>query len=157
MRTVISIIFLSILMIVSCKETSSERNIETKNEIIDTNKSAQAIKNNYALFKKAMQEDNADFFKGLYTKNAVFYTPTKTLKGNEEIRNSFEKMIKSGNVIECTPIELDFYESTAFEIGQAKITNKSGELLAKERYIVIWKKIGDKWKIHRDIPLKEKK
>jgi ketosteroid isomerase-like protein len=40
---------------------------------------------------------------------------------------------------------------SAYEVGQYELTDQSGKVLDKGKYVVIWKLDGGRWKLHRDI------
>lgn len=113
------------------------------------------ITKKYVDFEAAMKYKKADFFIDLYTKNSVFYHVNRNTFGNDSIANDFKAMMQANIVISCKPVDVEVYGDSAFEIGNATIT-KNDSLIAKERYIVIWKKVNNQWKIDKDIPIKTK-
>ena len=40
---------------------------------------------------------------------------------------------------------------TAIEVGRAELFDAAGEIADTLKYIVIWKRVDGKWKLHRDI------
>lgn len=138
-------IFCVVLTITSC----------TNNKTISNGEFKEIITQKYENFKTAMEQQDSDFFKNLYSDQSVFYHLNSKTIGNTNIAKDFKSAIDAGIVISCTPIDVEVYNNTAFEIGNAIITKNKQEI-AKERYIVIWKKENDDWKIDKDIPLKTK-
>jgi len=47
--------------------------------------------------------------------------------------------------------EVEAQGNLAFEVGEAPVFGPEGQQLDNSKYIVIWKKNGDDWKMHRDI------
>lgn len=109
----------------------------------------------YQGFKKAMEQNDSEFFKNLYTDQAVFYHLDRKTIGNTNIASDFKSMMEANVVVDCKPIDVEVYGNVAFEMGLAIIKNKEGKFLDQSRYIVIWKKEGDNWKIDKDIPIKK--
>ena len=40
---------------------------------------------------------------------------------------------------------------TANEVGKLELRDAEGKVLDRAKYVVIWKKEGGSWKLHRDI------
>ena len=59
--------------------------------------------------------------------------------------------VNAGVQIRLEAVEVEGHGDTAYEVGRATITGADGETLDEAKYIVIWKKVGDAWKLHRDI------
>ena len=48
-------------------------------------------------------------------------------------------------------MEVEKHGHTANEVGELEIRGADGQVLDRAKYIVIWKKEGSAWKLHRDI------
>jgi ketosteroid isomerase-like protein len=53
--------------------------------------------------------------------------------------------------VTLTTLEAEQHGDTAIEVGRATIADAKGKTLDIAKYIVIWKRAGGKWKLHRDI------
>ena len=53
--------------------------------------------------------------------------------------------------IKLTTLEVEHFGETAWERGSSEAAGPDGAVLAKGKYIVIWKRFGDEWKLYRDI------
>jgi len=58
---------------------------------------------------------------------------------------------RPGHTLEFQTAELDVQGNTAIEIGAYVRRQRDGSTFNRGRYIVIWKRVGDEWKIHRDM------
>jgi ketosteroid isomerase-like protein len=87
-----------------------------------------------------------------YTEDAqMFAANMSPVRGRAAIESVFKFTGGRGQTLEFRTEELDVHGSTAIEIG-AYVRKEQGGVVADEgRYIVIWKRICDEWKIHRDM------
>ena len=53
--------------------------------------------------------------------------------------------------VALTTLEVDDLGDTANEAGNLEIRGADGQVLDQAKYVVIWKKEGGSWKLHRDI------
>lgn len=60
----------------------------------------------------------------------------------------FNSGIKGGSL---TTVEVEGHGNTAHEIGKYELRGVDGKVLDHGKYVVIWKKEGASWKLHRDI------
>lgn len=144
---------LGALTIVGCLANLASCSVSKKSTSNEALKGV--ITEKYAGFRDAMKRKDPEFFEALYTRNSVFYHLEHNTIGNTEIARDFGKMMENDVVISCQPVDVEVYGDAAFEIGNATIT-KGGDVIARERYIVIWKYEGGDWKIDKDIPIKVK-
>ena len=63
----------------------------------------------------------------------------------------FQGAIDGGLDVRLEIMEVEGYGDTAYEVGKATIMDADGQTLDDSKYIVIWKKVGDPWRMHRDI------
>jgi uncharacterized protein (TIGR02246 family) len=50
-----------------------------------------------------------------------------------------------------TTVEAEGHGTVAHEVGTYELRDQAGKPLDKGKYVVIWKKVGTQWKLHRDI------
>jgi ketosteroid isomerase-like protein len=74
------------------------------------------------------------------------------IRGTEAIQKFWQGAINSGIAgIGLKTIEVFAQGSTATEVGQYELRDKAGKVLDHGKYIVIWRRDGDKWKLLRDM------
>lgn len=87
-----------------------------------------------------------------YTEDAIFLLPhMNEIKGRAAIEAVFKVSAGLGHALQFDTLELEGNENSALEIGQYKRTDSAGEMLDKGKYMVVWKRVGADWKIHRDM------
>lgn len=83
---------------------------------------------------------------------AVLFNNMPTVKGTENLVKVWSSFINAGvRNIELTTIEVWGDENYITEEGTFIIKSNEGAQLDKGKYLVLWKKVGGKWKLHRDI------
>lgn len=87
-----------------------------------------------------------------YTEDAQLLVPhADTIRGRPALEAVFKRTASQRQVYEFITVELDGDANSAFEIGQYRRTDASGQLLDRGKYIVRWKRVDGDWKIHRDM------
>lgn len=88
-----------------------------------------------------------------YTTDAqVFPTGQDVVKGNAAIAAYWKAGMEGpATQFALTTLEAEQHGDTAIEVGQATIKDAQGATLDIAKYIVIWKRVDGKWKLHRDI------
>ena len=106
------------------------------------------------LFTQAWEKKDAAGVAARYTADAeLLPTGSEPVKGNAAIQAFWKAAIDAGTAATAkfTTIEAEEHGDTAIEVGQAEMLDAKGKHLDTVKYIVIWKKIDGKWKMHRDI------
>jgi ketosteroid isomerase-like protein len=102
----------------------------------------------------------AAFLKGDGAAVAALYTPnaqllpanSEAVSGTAAIQKFWQGVIDSGvRGAKLTAVEVEGHGNTAHEVGQYELSDKAGKLLDRGKYVVIWKRDGSQWKLHRDI------
>ena len=75
-----------------------------------------------------------------------FVTGTQAIA--EFWQGAFDAGIK-GAALET--VEMESHGNTAHEVGTYRLLDADGKALDHGKYLVIWKKEGSSWKLHRDI------
>ena len=105
------------------------------------------------VFMEKFEEGNAAGLASLYTENGQLLPPNAgIIEGQEAIQAFWQAVIDMGvkeAVLEI--IEVDGQGNTAIEISKFKMKDVDGNVLDHGKYIVIWKRVEDNWKLHRDI------
>jgi uncharacterized protein (TIGR02246 family) len=101
-----------------------------------------------ALFEKRDAKGVAE----LYTDDGMLLPPgSPTVQGREQIEKFWKTVMDSGvTKVTLETLEAEGFGDTAFERGKYALWNKEAKELAKGHYLVIWKRIAGKWKLHRD-------
>lgn len=112
----------------------------------------QSINSSYKKLTQAIKDgDAAKIASQFYTEDAKFYPPNGGVaEGRMQIEQAFGGLINAGLVVSPEAQEVERLGDAVYEYGIATLHNKEGKMLGKERYIVIWKKEGDSWKMYRD-------
>lgn len=92
-------------------------------------------------------------FSQLYTEDALIMLPgSEALQGRAGARQFLAGAKQRGvRKVVLTTHELEVSDNTAWERGSAVVSRADGSVAAKNKYIVIWKRTTDGWKLHRDI------
>jgi uncharacterized protein (TIGR02246 family) len=89
----------------------------------------------------------------LYTDNAqLLPAQSDFVTGTEAIGQFWQAVFDSGvKGVSLVTMEVERHGDTAYEVGKLEIRGADGKLLDHGKYVVIWKKEGTSWKLHRDI------
>ena len=88
-----------------------------------------------------------------YTTNARILPPgSSPLSGAAAIAGYWGQGMQGGiKGIRLTTLEAEQHGDTAIDVGSAELVGDAGAVLDTANYIVIWKRVDGKWKLHRDI------
>ena len=83
---------------------------------------------------------------------AVMFNNMPSVNGTENLIKVWSSFINAGiRNIELTTVEVWGDENFLTEEGTFIIKSNEGAELDKGKYLVLWKKVDGKWKLHRDI------
>lgn len=104
-------------------------------------------------FARMIEQGDASEVGSLYTNDAQLIPPGgEVVKGKPAIQAFWAGVIKMGiRRVDLTTAELDEGDDTAIEVGSGKLFTAAGDQIDEVKYIVVWKLVGEQWKIHRDI------
>ncbi|HUF57551.1 MAG TPA: SgcJ/EcaC family oxidoreductase, partial [Thermohalobaculum sp.] len=110
-----------------------------------------AIEGRLDAFEQAFNAGDAAAVAAFYTEDAVALPPgAPMVRGREAIQAMWQGAIDGGFTdLELTPEEIEVIGDTAIEMSTLSGTTADGPTTGK--YIVVWKKSGDDWLLHRDI------
>jgi uncharacterized protein (TIGR02246 family) len=89
----------------------------------------------------------------LYTNNAqLLPAQSDFVTGTEAIGQFWQAVFDSGiKGASLVTVEVESHGDTAYEVGKFELRGADGNVLDHGKYVVIWKKDGTSWKLHRDI------
>lgn len=89
----------------------------------------------------------------LYTEDAKLLPPNAdVMSGRDAIQAFWQGAMDMGiKSAEIDVLEVEGYGDTATDVGAFKLWAEGGQLLDEGKYIVIWKRRRNEWKLHRDI------
>ena len=112
-----------------------------------------AIEAGNKAFSAAVARGDAAAVAALYTSTAQVLPPGGEIaRGQDAIQKAFQGAIEAGmRDVPLTTLEVEAHGDTATEVGTWTWKGKDGATIDHGKYIVIWKKEGGEWRLHRDI------
>jgi ketosteroid isomerase-like protein len=113
----------------------------------------KAIESASAEFSAAFAKGDAAKIAAMYTADAKAYPPgAAVVSGTAEIQKMWQGMIDSPvKSLELTTEEVEASGNFAYETGRFLLKDAGGQTVDQGKYIVVWKRDGAAWKLHRDI------
>ncbi len=104
-------------------------------------------------FEAAFAKGDAAGVAACYSPDAQLLPPgSPMVSGNAAVQAYWDGAMKSGlKGVKLNTVEAVQHGDTAIEVGTADVTGADGGRLDDAKYIVIWKRVDGKWKLHRDI------
>jgi ketosteroid isomerase-like protein len=113
-----------------------------------------------AAIEAANAKFSADFAKGdanavasHYSTAAWAFPPNGEItRGREAIGKIWKGAMDAGvKEVKLTTVEVEPHGDTALEVGTYALIGEGGKTIDSGKYVVVWKRQGGQWKIHRDI------
>jgi ketosteroid isomerase-like protein len=88
-----------------------------------------------------------------YTADAEAFPPNSdVVRGRPALEKLWKSVVDSGiNAFELATKEVESQGNLAYEVGTYVMKTKDGKVADRGKYCVVWKKVGGKWLLHRDI------
>jgi uncharacterized protein (TIGR02246 family) len=107
-------------------------------------------------FAEAYSRSDAKAVAAFYTEDAIAFPPGgEMVKGREAIQQMWQSTMESGvKSLAFTVVDVGASGDLAHETGTALMNvQPAGKdpTTASVKYVVVWKKQGNDWKLHRDI------
>jgi ketosteroid isomerase-like protein len=104
-------------------------------------------------FSAAFAKGDAAALSAMYTSSAIAFPPNGEIaRGQTAIQSIWKGAIASGlKGLVLTTAEVETHGDTAHEVGNYEMRDAGGKAADRGKYIVIWKREGGQWKLHRDI------
>jgi uncharacterized protein (TIGR02246 family) len=104
-------------------------------------------------FMDAVKSGDAAGLAVLYTENGQVLPPNGDfVTGKGAIQMFWQAVMDMGiKEAKLEIVEVEAHGDTAIEVSTFTLHGEGGQVLDKGKYIVIWKREGGQWKLHRDI------
>ncbi len=133
---------LALLLIVGCAAPQQDT----------TDEARAGIEAMLTQWMAAFNQGDAAGVAACYTEDAQILPPnSEIISGPEALQARFQGGIDAGLKIRLQTVELESHGDTAHEVGTYTLMGENEQTMDEGKYIVIWKKVGEEWKIHRDI------
>ena len=134
---------LALLLIVGCAAPQQDTTDEARAGIEATN----------TQFMEAFSQSDAAVVAACYTEDAQLMPPNgEIVSGREAVQEAMQGFLNAGvKEIRLETTEVEGHGDTAHEVGTYTLMGENEQTMDEGKYIVIWKKVGDEWKLHRDI------
>ena len=105
------------------------------------------------VFMERFGQGNSAGVARLYTEDGQFLPPNSDeVIGKNAIQGAFKGLMDAGiKAIQLETLEVENYGDTASEVGRFTLKDEGDQILDRGKFIVIWKLVAGKWKLHRDI------
>ncbi len=113
---------------------------------------AAAISAAQRQFLRLFAMNNVAGIGACYTEDAqMLVANMELIVGRASIASVFKFTAVQGHVLEFQTRELDIHGTTAVEIGSYTRKRRDGSTFDRGKYMVVWKRVGDTWLMHRDM------
>jgi uncharacterized protein (TIGR02246 family) len=113
------------------------------------------IDDQLAIFKSAFNQGDSATIASLYTPDATLLPPdSERIDGRAAIQAFWQGAIDAGmKMDELQAVDVDASNEIAGEVGKfvLSVPGENGPTKVTGKYIVVWKREGHTWRLHRDI------
>ena len=110
-----------------------------------------AIESTNAAIAKLVAAKDAAGIANLYTVDAAVIAPGAPIaRGSTAIEAFWKGAVGGTKSAKLTTLAVEASGDLAMEEGEATLVDNAGKATSS-RYVVVWKRVGDVWKLHRDI------
>lgn len=108
-------------------------------------------------FEEAVGKGDSDGMASLYTPDAIAFPPDAPMsKGRENVKKLWASVISGMGLksVKLETLDLEIAGDMACEVGEATLglePKGAKAATAVVKYVVVWKKVGGQWRLHRDI------
>jgi uncharacterized protein (TIGR02246 family) len=115
----------------------------------DLRESIQAVNEE---FGAAYRRGDARAVAAMYTQGGQLYPPNENIVAGREAIEKFWKAAMDSGVkgVELKTTEVEGLGNSVVEAGIYTLYAKDGATLDRGKYLVVWKRVGGRWKLHRD-------
>ncbi len=103
-------------------------------------------------FRSAYSKADAKAVAAMYTEQAKLLPPhAQTVAGRPAIEAFWKSAMAAGiRDVELKTLEVESFGDTVVEEGTATLYGDGNRTVDKGKYLVVWKRAGGKWRLHRD-------
>jgi uncharacterized protein (TIGR02246 family) len=103
-------------------------------------------------FEAAAAKGDAKAIAALYTPSGQALPAGGDVVSGTEAIGTWQGVLDSGvKGVRLKTLEVDSMGDSAHEVGQYELLDSGGKTLDRGKYVVVWKKEGGRFKLHRDI------
>lgn len=104
-------------------------------------------------FAAAFGKGDAAAMAKMYTADARVFPPNSdAIQGADAIQKLWKGAMEMGvKSVKLQATEVEAHGSVVHEVGSYSMLAADGKQLDRGKYLVIWKREGNAWKLHRDI------
>jgi uncharacterized protein (TIGR02246 family) len=133
---------LAVLALPVCSGSAAAQDAEARAAIAAVNQQFMAI------FKSA----DPAALTALYSSTGQLLPPHGDIvTGTQAINQFWQGFLAPGIAVTFTSLEIETHDDTGHEVAYYTVTGEGGKVLDTGKYIVIWKREGGQWRLHRDI------
>jgi uncharacterized protein (TIGR02246 family) len=113
----------------------------------------EAIAEQNKKFEEAFAKRDAAAIAEQYGNDAqCLYDGQDIIRGKKAIEEAWKEILSSpAKKVKIQTLEVDEHGDWAVETGKYTMIDADGKVIFDGKYMVIWKRDGDGWKIHRDM------
>ena len=125
-------------------------------KVSQQNSDLEQIKKNSKAFSQAYMDGNFDKLVSLYTEDAKIFPMNQGIIGGKEGLKKYWTLPENVKILhhDATPTEIRIDNEYAYDYGLYEgktLTKDKKEVSWKGKYVIVWKKINDDWKMYLDI------
>jgi uncharacterized protein (TIGR02246 family) len=104
-------------------------------------------------WEAAVSRGDAAAIAALYTATGqLLPSNSEVVTGRAAIQKFWQGFLDSGiRAATLRTLEVEAHGDSAHEVGEYEVRDQAGKVLDRGKYIVIWKREGTSWRLHRDI------
>lgn len=104
-------------------------------------------------FAAAFSAGDASAVAALYTEDAMLLPPNGDFVSGKAAIQAFWRSVLDMGVASAklTVAEAESFGDTAWEVGRYNLYTAAGDPIDEGKYIVVWKRTEEGWRLHRDI------
>ena len=104
-------------------------------------------------FVAALSRGDGAGIAAMYTANAqMFPANSDIVSGPQAIEQFWQGAVDAGiRNLTLTTLEAEAQGDIAYEVGTYTLPGEAGKMIDVGKYVVVWKRVGGQWKLHRDI------
>jgi ketosteroid isomerase-like protein len=104
-------------------------------------------------FMAAFRAGDATGLVALYTTTGQLLPPNVDTMASQAAIQAFWQGVMDAGIrsVQLEIAEVEGHGDTAIEVSNYTLCGEDGQVLDQGKYIVVWKRKGEQWKLHRDI------